>query len=251
MNSRAVVVGFEVTAPKYARVVLAVRERIEDGTYEPGAMLPSEHRLAGEFAVSRPTIVKALDILRNDGWIETRQGSGSFVRGKPLAAVAGRPHPGNELADAVEAASAVELDHVGPAPAPPRVVNVLGLDPGTRAFLRRRLLRDEDGTPSQLVSAWFPLDLVKDTDLDSPEPLAEGVARHLQRRRGIRFDHITERISARQPTSDEQRMLDMPPDVPVIVLLAVVYDATERPLQVAEAILPADRHELEDAYPFA
>jgi DNA-binding GntR family transcriptional regulator len=251
MKSRAVVVGFEVTPPKYARVVLAVQERIAGGTYAPGVMLPSENRLAGEFSVSRPTIVKALDILRNEGWIETRQGSGSFVRGRPSLADTQRSHTGKEHADAIETESSTDLNHVGPAPVPPRVAAVLGLDPGTRAFLRRRLVRDQDGTPSELVSAWFPLDLVKGTDLDSADLLSEGVARHLQRRRGIRFDHVVERISARQPSADEQRLLDMPAEVPVIVLLAVVYDANERPLEVIDAVLPADRHELEDAYPFA
>jgi len=39
--------------------------------------------LTGEFHISGPTVVRALRMLRQDGWIETPKGKGSFVRGHP------------------------------------------------------------------------------------------------------------------------------------------------------------------------
>ena len=73
-------------APKYAQVVTEIPQRIERGDYPPGSLLPSEHQLVAEFGVSRPTIVKSLAILRQEGWIDTQQGRGSFVRGRPALA---------------------------------------------------------------------------------------------------------------------------------------------------------------------
>jgi GntR family transcriptional regulator len=66
--------AINVPPPKYAAVVNAVQQRIEDGTYLPGATIPSETQLMDEFKTSRPTVVRALGILQQDGWIESEQG---------------------------------------------------------------------------------------------------------------------------------------------------------------------------------
>src|SRR5260370_16484913 len=85
--------GFDYTPPKYAQVVAEIKRRIERKDYPPGSLLPSEHQLVDEFGVSRPTIVKALASLRQDGWIDTQQGRGSFVRGRPALAGGERAPP--------------------------------------------------------------------------------------------------------------------------------------------------------------
>src|SRR5690242_1877043 len=77
---------YEYTPPKYAQVIDEIQRRIESGEYPPGSLLPSEHQLSAEFGTARPTVVRALRVLRQDGWIETQQGKGSFVRGRPALA---------------------------------------------------------------------------------------------------------------------------------------------------------------------
>lgn len=73
--------SLEFEPPKYARVVLELRRRIENGDYAPGAMLPSESQLVREFAVGRTTVVRALQMLQQDGWIIREHGRGSYVKG--------------------------------------------------------------------------------------------------------------------------------------------------------------------------
>src|SRR5580704_10327811 len=90
------------TPPKYARVIGAIKRRIESSSYPAGSLLPSEHQLGAEFGVSRPTIVKALGELRQDGWIDTQQGKGSFVRGRPALAGAERTRPAEKLLELPE-----------------------------------------------------------------------------------------------------------------------------------------------------
>src|ERR1017187_4024054 len=89
--------AYDYAPPKYAQVVSAIKQRIERGEYSPGTLLPSEHQLVTEFEVSRPTIVKALSALRQDGWIDTQQGKGSFVRGRPALADAERARPAHAV----------------------------------------------------------------------------------------------------------------------------------------------------------
>src|SRR6266581_5121574 len=100
-------------APKYAQVVAEIKKRIERGTYLPGSLLPSEHQLVAEFGVSRPTIVKSLAILRQDGWIDTQQGKGSFVRGRPALADAERTRPARDVTELAEVEMAGELVQAG------------------------------------------------------------------------------------------------------------------------------------------
>ncbi|TQJ74912.1 regulatory GntR family protein [Streptomyces sp. SLBN-31] len=50
-----------------------------DGTYALGSKLPAQRELADEFGVSRDTVQRALGELQNEGWIASRQGSGSTV----------------------------------------------------------------------------------------------------------------------------------------------------------------------------
>ena len=50
------------------------------GRLGPGGQLPSQSELVEQYSVSRDTIQRALKSLRDDGLIESIQGSGSFVR---------------------------------------------------------------------------------------------------------------------------------------------------------------------------
>ena len=135
--------GFDYAPPKYAQVVAEIKSRIERGQYPPGSLLPSEHQLVSDFGVSRPTIVKALSALRQDGWIDTQQGRGSFVRGRPALAGAERTRPAQAVLELPEASLSGELVQAGVKLAPGYVTRLLGLEPGAKAFLRQLLLGDE------------------------------------------------------------------------------------------------------------
>lgn len=56
---------------------------ISVGEFATGDRLPSEAQLGTLFGVSRPVIRDALARLRQDGLIEARKGSGSYVRAQP------------------------------------------------------------------------------------------------------------------------------------------------------------------------
>jgi DNA-binding GntR family transcriptional regulator len=242
--------GFNYAPPKYAQVVAEIRRRIESGEYAPGSLLPSEHQLVDSFGVSRPTIVKSLSALRQDGWIETQQGKGSFVRGRPALAGAERTRPAQGILELPETQLSGSLIQAGVKLAPAYVTTLLGLDQGARAFLRQRLLSD-DGEPVELASVWLPLELAKGTDFASPDLLGESVRQHLQARKKVRLDHAVERISARKPTGEEAGLLGVAADAPVLNVVVTAYDAQARPVHVTDIVLPGDRHEIHDAYPFA
>ncbi len=62
-----------------------ILQRIVSGEYAEGARLPPEKQLSEAFDVSRPIVREALSRLQADGLIVARQGSGTYVRGRPSA----------------------------------------------------------------------------------------------------------------------------------------------------------------------
>lgn len=63
----------------YAQLADLLRDQIEDGTYGPGAMLPSEEQLSDSHEVSRNTVRRATALLTTEGLIEARPGYGTRV----------------------------------------------------------------------------------------------------------------------------------------------------------------------------
>lgn len=64
------------------RVYHIMHSRIANGAYAADQRLPSENDLALELDVSRPVLRAALERLRSEGLIYSRQGAGSFVRSR-------------------------------------------------------------------------------------------------------------------------------------------------------------------------
>lgn len=65
--------------PLYHRLAVALRRLIEQGQLRPEALLPPERTLARALAVSRNTVAAAYELLRGEGLIDRRQGSGTTV----------------------------------------------------------------------------------------------------------------------------------------------------------------------------
>ncbi|MCF3134510.1 GntR family transcriptional regulator [Streptomyces olivochromogenes] len=238
--------AYEVEAPKYVRLAQTIQRRIEDGTYPPGTRVPSENQLVQAFGMSRPTVVRALELLKRDGWLESRQGYGTIVRGRP-AVVEQKDRRGRDALERDESRTQGRLVEVGEVFVPARVASALGL-PKRAEVLVRRFLVEDGGEAAELVSSYFPAGLAEGTGLASDEALSGSVREHLEARRKVRFDHVTERVSARLPEASEAEFLALPEGVPVLSVLVIACDATGQVLQVSDVLLPADRQELEDTY---
>ncbi|MCF0230118.1 MAG: GntR family transcriptional regulator [Parasporobacterium sp.] len=66
--------------PKYLEVKNQLSEKIDDGVYPVGEMIPTENELMESFNVSRITIRRALAELEAEGYIYRLQGKGTFVK---------------------------------------------------------------------------------------------------------------------------------------------------------------------------
>ena len=99
--------------PAYRTLADAIRVLVGDGRLPAGTRLPAERAFAERLRVSRVTVTHAYRELREEGWADARQGSGTWVRlpdgpaGVDGAWVPGPPRGG-----------VIDLAHAAPA-APP------------------------------------------------------------------------------------------------------------------------------------
>src|SRR3954470_17133575 len=94
--------------PPYQQVANSLRAAILTKKFDAGEKLPSQAELASRYAVARMTVQQALRVLRDEGLIVSRQGSGVFVRERTERPVGLRPH-----VEAAFAADEVHIDFAG------------------------------------------------------------------------------------------------------------------------------------------
>lgn len=78
MNEHGLV-GRIADGPRYARIQKTLEDRIIQGAYPPGSLIPTEVELAAEFNTSRFTVREALRYLREHGYVDRKQGVGTRV----------------------------------------------------------------------------------------------------------------------------------------------------------------------------
>jgi GntR family transcriptional regulator, transcriptional repressor for pyruvate dehydrogenase complex len=64
----------------YEEIVDQIYKMLDDGEYSEGDKLPPEGALAERFAVSKTVVREALSVLKTNGVVESRPGSGNFIR---------------------------------------------------------------------------------------------------------------------------------------------------------------------------
>lgn len=78
--------------PPYQQVAGLLRGAILEKKFQPGDKLPSGPELSERFGVARQTVQQAIRLLRDEGLIVSRQGSGVFVRERTARPIGLRPH---------------------------------------------------------------------------------------------------------------------------------------------------------------
>ena len=76
-------VNRQSAVPVHVQLMTQVRRLISTGSLKPGMQLPTVRQLAGFLRINRNTVARALAELSRDGYLESRQGLGTFVADQP------------------------------------------------------------------------------------------------------------------------------------------------------------------------
>ena len=227
--------------PKFVQMANRIRDQILSGNLGAGDEVPSERALAVEWGVARPTAARALQELRRLGLVESRQGSGSFVRGHldvhrrardryARSQAAGRVYSEGEWATIVSAKMVR---------APARIAAAMGIAVGEMIGRRHRITGDANG-PNEISTSWFPPEiLVEAPRLLNRQKIREGSLAYIETCTGRRGVVARDELSARLALAAERRALALDDPAAVLVVLHVVVDRKDRPLEVADAVYPS------------
>lgn len=216
---------------RYAEIADVLRARATEAA--AGSLLPSEAALSEEFGVSRVTVRRALDLVREEGLIAARQGFGWYVATEPVRQRLNSL--GTIESQLAESGRANERRVVEFAfgPPPPRVGELLAVD----SVLRVKRVNLADGEPFAVVTVWCPADLgasLSHTDVEQ-HPFYELLT--------IRLRGATQTIGAEAAGVDDAELLQIPVGAPLLTCQRVTTDAAGRPVLVSEHRFPAHRTE--------
>jgi GntR family transcriptional regulator len=214
---------------RYREIAGDLRGRIDAGEFGGGKVLPSEADLSEAYSASRVTIRRALEVLRDEGIVDARQGFGWFVQSDLLRQRLGRLSTieGQLAASGITAERQI-LDFAFVA-AEPRVQRVLG----TSQVLRVRRLNLADGEPFARVTVWCPASLgdrLSRADVER-SPFYELI--------GVELGGAVQSIGAAAATAHDAELLGVPPGSPVLRCERITSSMSGQPVLVSEHVFPA------------
>lgn len=233
---------------KYEFIAAALRKAIASGVYGPGERMPSEAELMDGFKVSRVTARTALDLLRREGLVYSRRGSGVFVTKAPKARTY-RISPTRLDANALQTGADVwrnervgydadvEVHSVQEVSATEEIAKLLDVESGTPLLERRRRYRF-DGQAVMFVTSYVSMDIARDTRIEKVDTGPGGIYARLAEL-GHQPRKYREDITARLPSIQEATMLEKPATAPIVAIQRVAYTEEGRPVEVTDAVLDA------------
>lgn len=218
---------------RYQQIAEELRGRVLAGEFAAGRMLPSESELSAEFSASRVTVRRALEVLRDEGLVDARQGFGWFVAGDPLRQPLGRLATIEEQMAESGVVSERRILEFAFERAPKFVARVLN----TTQVLRVKRLNMADGEPFAIVTVWCPADLGQNLSRRDVEqsPFYELL--------DIPLQGATQTIGADAASDDDAKLLQVPVGSPVLRCERTTSDASGRAVLLSHHVFPGHRTE--------
>jgi GntR family transcriptional regulator len=219
--------------PKYLRIHSDLRDRIANGEWPPGSLLPPQHELADQFGVSVMTLRQAIQLLADDGLVQARHGSGTYVAAR-YAYDLGHLRSFSSDLSAQGADVTTELLAAQTVVPPAGVGARLGA-PGH--VLRLRRLRLSGGRPLIVQTSYLPAELAS---VVVPQNLSRRGLYAILAEHGLTITRAHETISATVLGPDDARDLARPRSSLALLSHRISFTQTGTPVIDDHALLPAD-----------
>jgi GntR family transcriptional regulator len=208
-----------------------LRRRVREGEFDQLGVLPSESELSAHYEASRVTVRRALEVLRLEGLLESRQGFGWMVAGEPLRQELHHLDTMDAQLSAAGVRSERRILSFGFVPAPRRVRELLG----ERTVLEVDRLSLADGVPFARVTVWCPEQLGAALSRDDVERAS------FLEQLPVRLGGASQMIGAELVDDEDAQLLEVPPGSPVLVAERITRSTEGRPVLVSQHVFPAHR----------
>ncbi|MBS5884626.1 MAG: GntR family transcriptional regulator [Clostridium sp.] len=200
---------------KYVEVYEEIKNKIIRKEYSSWSSLEGEEILCHKYAVSRPTLRKAILKLKNEGYVHSRQGSGIFVNPpefyeqSKLTTLSEKQDEGYKIENKIFFCKEIEADE--------NLCNVFNVDKKEK-FIYFKRLRVVSGEPKILEYTYMPCYLFKDFN---EEVLNKSVFKYMEERYNVSHDIKT--IKAIKSNEDISKVLEIDLDSAILEIEHKVY----------------------------
>lgn len=221
----------QVRTVRYHEIANSLRTRIEVREFSAGRVMPSEAELSGEYKVSRVTVRRALEILRDEGLVISRQGFGWVLTSEQLTQTLGRLGTIEEQMLANGMQSERRIVEFGFEKATRKVAKVLNCD----QVLRVKRVNIANGEPFAVVTVWCPFDLGQ--HLSRKEVEQSAFYELLE----IPIGGATQTIGADAATKTDASLLEVPIGSPVLHCERITRDVGGSAVLLSHHVFAAHR----------
>jgi GntR family frlABCD operon transcriptional regulator len=226
------------STPLYEQLKQTIVGTIMEGEYAYGDRLPGELDLATTYGVSRITVRRALSELADEGYLESKQGRGTFVQyrhiNRQMRSFGGFSET---TRDAIKNKKTRILSKMI-VEADLNLADKLQVEPGTRLLHLKRVMSDDE-VPYLLDNAWF---------LESLYPgLIDEIRDNVstfelaKQKYGIVFAKAFKTISVMRAGTEHAELLKCMPGDPLFSITKVIRDPADVPVHYSHYFVMGDR----------
>lgn len=230
----------------YKNIINMLKIEINGSNYNIGDFLPSEKELAKQYAISRNTLRKALKELEDDGWIERRHGSGSWIKKKYFQTATNR-------SDSFSFTQIVNSENKTPSSqvlkfelqyASEEISKMLQLLPGEPVYYVKRL-RLINNIPIQLEESW--MSATRFPELSFSHVLQSKYS-YIEDKCGVKIKGSYQSVLAINPSVELATILRTSTQDPIIKMYTQAVDEEDHPIDYS--ILYTNMYEFQIKYYF-
>lgn len=222
----------------YIKIHNQIKRDIEEHVYNVGDRIPAERQLAVEFGVSRMTLRQAIKTLEDEGILERRLGSGTYVASRKVQEKMSGIMSFTEIMQANGQLPSSKLISYKVGQPSLSEKERLGLDEESR-ILRMERIRYADQVPICHEVVTIPYQLVEGlSKSDISTHLYETLSKN-----GYEVGQVTEHISAAIANENDAKLLEVKKGEALITRRQVTELSTGKPFEYTRARYVAERFE--------
>jgi len=226
--------------PKYYQLSNILRQKIEEGAWQPHEPIPSERQLEEQYNLSRPTIRQAIELLVRQGFLYRMHGRGTFVSPPKLQKgileltsfsedMRNRGlNPGQKF---------LEFGFTIP---PVQIRKQLEL-PAEQKVLRIKRVRTGNGEPIGIQDSYLSLPANQEITREELEQRGSIYA-ILQEKFGIFPSEADETLEVTLATAEEAMLLEIPEGSPLLLSQRTLYSQDRKAVEFVRILYRGDRY---------
>ncbi|RCW77491.1 GntR family transcriptional regulator [Saliterribacillus persicus] len=224
--------------PIYHQLEEQIRQKIENGEYNPGDALPSEREYAEQLNISRMTVRQAISNLVNERYLIRIKGKGTFIAEQKLEQNLNGLTSFTEDMIARGMTPSNKLLNFEIIPAKPSIAQQLNIKEHAPVYEIKRI-RLAQGIPMALERTYVSANLIKGLTDDIVE---SSLYKYIEENLGLKIGRASQIFEATHANEEEIKYLEIPEQSPVLFMRRVTKLDNGTVFELVKSSYRADRY---------